>query len=413
MGNVSKLSHPGWVVGVAFLMTAACGPSGSGGGRPVDPFTPGGSGGGGGAGGAGQDAGFSTDADPFVISFPDALTATDASGSGGGEGTTDALMACGASVFRLERTPPEVLVVLDRSGSMMRTTDGKNPLDPEDMVPAGTPVRWRYTFDALSSVMASTQSNIAWGLKLFPTCTPGAMIYQCLPNSCHTEGGLFLPDIDQAAALTMAMQKNSPRLDTGATPMAPAVAEAAMVLKGRNNNRPKYILLATDGIPNCAVDPVTMTRKDSLADVMGAIESVKAAKASGLDVFVLGIGFMDPTLNQLAQEGGRAREGDTKYYSATDEASLKAALAEIAGATVSCTLPLGREPPAGAQTRVDIDGMLVPESAMEGWSWASASKKAINLNGSYCVKLKNGELDKTIVSFGCPGMPVPPPPVAL
>lgn len=414
MGTMSTFKRLNWLVGLGLVAASACGPSGTDKGRPADPFTNPGNGGAGGNGS--RDGGPSSDADPLVISFADALAMTGGTSGGGGngEGPTDALMECGTTAFRVERTPPEVMIVLDRSGSMMRTSDNKNPLNPDDMVPAGTPVRWRYTYDALRSVITTTQSDIAWGMKMFPTCTPGAMIYQCDPNACHTEGGLTLPEIEQAALLTMTMTKSPPRLDTGATPMAPAIDAAVTVLQGRKaNGRPKYILLATDGIPNCGVDPMSMTRKDSVGDVAGAIASVKAAKAAGFDVFVLGIGFMDPTLNSLATEGGRAREGDTKYYSANDENTFKAALAEIAAATVSCTLPLDRTPEPDAVARVDIDDMEVPMSAADGWSWGDAERKSINLNGSYCMKLKKGELKKTVVSFGCPGKPIPPPPVVL
>lgn len=411
MDLTSLSKRVGWLVGLGFFGVAACGPTGADDGRPNDLSANAGGNGGEGAYGGSRDGG----SDPFEIAFPDALAML--GGANGGrpdDTTTDALMPCGSTAFRVERTPPDVLIVLDRSGSMMRTSDNKNPLDPNDMVPQGTPVRWSYTYEALKSVLESTQSDIAWGLKMFPTCRPGVGRYQCEPNACHIEGGLTLPDIDQGTALSNTISMAMPRLDTGATPMAPALDEAVSALKQRmGNNRPKYILLATDGIPNCGVDAASQTRKDSVKDEEGAIASVRAAKAAGFDVFVLGIGFMDPTLNKLAEEGGRARPGDTKYYSANDGVTLKAALAEISAATVSCTIALGRQPPEEAQARVDVDDAEVTMDVTDGWGWASDDRTSITLNGSYCTKLKKGELKKTVVSFGCPGKPIPPPPPTL
>lgn len=406
MTSLSKRS--GRLVGLAFVGIAACGPTGTDGGR--GSFNAGGNGGEGAQGGS-PDGG----SDPFVVDFPDALEMFEGVIPGRPDDTTtDALMPCGSTAFRVERTPPDVMIVLDRSGSMMRTSDSKNPMDPKDMVPEGTPVRWSYTSEALKSVLESTQSDIAWGLKMFPTCVPGLRWNQCDPNACHIEGGLTLPEIDQGVALANTISMAAPRLDTGATPMAPALDEAVSALKQRmGNNRPKYILLATDGIPNCGVEAASMMRKDSVNDEEGAIASVRAAKAAGFDVFVLGIGFMDQTLNKLAEEGGRARPGDTKYYSANDGASLKAALAEISAATVSCTISLGRQPPEEAQARVDVDDAEVVMDATDGWSWATDDRTSITLNGSHCTKLKRGELKKTVVSFGCPGKPIPPPPPTL
>lgn len=402
MSLSSKNLHLLAVLGIL----AACGP------RPGNGNAGPGSGGTGGAGSGGKGASTGNgDGGPGPdITFGDALGGTDAKEGGG-----DALEACGTTVLPLVRTPPDVLVVLDRSGSMRRT--------PKHDVPeAGEIDRWTFATNALKTVMTSTQSDIAWGTKMFPSCTPGsATPYQCLPDPCQAEGLVTPPDVGQAAALTAAIAAKIPRIDTGATPMAPAIEEAVMILKARNNGRPKYILLATDGEPTCGFDPMTGKRSDALSDIPGAIAAVKAAKEeAGLDVFVLGIAVKGDgdamstarsTLNSLAEAGGRARAGELKYYSADNEADLGTALAEIAAATVSCDIPVNQPPPENSLTRVDVDNTLIMEDASQGWSWTSAEKKAVRLNGALCTRLKRGELKKTIVSYGCPGEPLPPPPL--
>ncbi|MDX2019184.1 MAG: VWA domain-containing protein [Deltaproteobacteria bacterium] len=429
--STRKLQSLIWVVVTGFA-ALSCGPSGNGDGRTATPFDPkatagaDGRGGGGGSntGSGNRDGGADEDANPFVIDFPDALQGEKKDAN---LDKKDTLESCGGSAFQVTRVPPDLMVVLDRSGSMMRTTDGKNPLNPADMA-AGQTVRWNYTRLALNTVMTATDSDVAWGLKMYPTCKAGTdptKPYECLPEACAINGLSEVPDLGKAAALSTLIVQNTPQVDRGATPTAPAVAEAVATLKARNNGRPKYILLATDGQPNCGIEAASMTRKDSVDDAAGAVAAVAAAKAAGIDVFVLGIAIKDPaattdagllkahqTLNMMADAGGRARMGDIKYYPATNEADIKAAVTEIAAAAVSCSLPLAQPPQPDALARVDADGMQIPESATEGWMFGP-NKGSVVLTGSFCAKRKAGELKKVIVSFGCPGKEPPPPPLAL
>lgn len=431
MHTPSRNPHTFIWVGLFGLALAAanCGPSSDSGGRSNTPFDPdknagaangqSGGGGKGASGGSKKDGGADSDANAFVIEFPDALQVTDAPGTGGEE-KKDTLEACGVTALVVERVPPDLMIVLDRSGSMMRNTQGNEPA-------TGETIRWDYTQKALNSAMNATDENVAWGLKMYPTCTPGnnpANKYECLPDSCATNGLLETPDLGKAAAFSTLILQNTPRIDVGATPTAPAVSEAIAVLKARNNGRPKYILLATDGDPNCGLD-ASMVRKDSIGDRAGAVAAVAEAKAAGIDVFVLGIAIKDPaattdvgllraheTLNLMADAGGRARIGDIKYYPATSEADINKAVTEIAAAAVSCTLPLAQAPPADASTRVDIDKVMVEENAAEGWSFGP-NRSSIILNGTLCAKRKRGDLNKIIISFTCPGKVPPPPPLAL
>jgi hypothetical protein len=429
-----------WVVLVGGgVVTANCGPQGNDGagrsGTPIDPNAfaggngRGGSGGFGASGAAARDGGVGSggEGNLFVIDFPDALKPMDAPGPTLDE-AKDARVMCGSSAFVVERTPPDLMIVLDRSGSMMRTTDNKNPSLPSDMAD-GQPTRWSYTTSALNAVTTATDGDISWGLKMYPTCTKGAPPYECVPNACATAGLLETPDLGQAKKLNdlIAMSSASLRIDTGATPTAPAVDEAVAVLKARDNGRPKYIILATDGVPNCigntTADP---SKPDQVAiPIDAAVKAVADAKAAGIDVFVLGIAIKDPvagadpvlltgfqTLNRMADAGGRARAGAIKYYPATSEDDIKKAVSDIAAAAVSCTLPLEKAPEKDASARVDIDKMLVQESKTEGWSF-NDDRTSITLNGTYCTKRKRGELKKIIISFDCPGKIPPPPPIAL
>jgi hypothetical protein len=325
--------------------------------------------------------------------LPDDLQTFDGGGPGGsGDEPPDAApMACGTRRFAVDRVPPEIVVVMDRSGSMMRTVAGDVPM-------AGQSNKWGLTVSALNEVIKLTQANVFWGMKMYPSFPLG--------GACGVEGLTLDPALDRQPAMSSLMTMNSPTLDKGATPTGAAVDLAVELLKARNNLRPKYLLVATDGFPNCK------NGSDAMLDADGAVASVVRAEDAGFQVFVVGIatstGMAHDTLNMMATAGGRPRAGDVKYYPANSKDELIAAVTDIAAKAVTCTFSLGLAPPEDAETAVDADGTRVPMSMTEGWSFGPG-KKTIELHGMLCQKLRNGMVKDTKVTFGCPGKPIPPP----
>ncbi len=356
----------------------------------------------------------------FRIEFSEPPFPSDAdAASPGGEGA-DVLQACGFYTFAVERVPPELLLLLDRSGSMARLVDGGNPT-------VGLKSRWDLTSSALETILAQTEDDIAWGLKMYPTCkaavisgSPGGCEFPAgslVHDPCATQGFTAAPALAQHDLFAGLIRDNAPALDRGATPTATAIDEAVALLKQRTTPNPRYLLLATDGVPNCGLNAANQ-RDYSVEDTEGAIAAVQRSAAAGVPVFVLGVAISDnassasahEVLNRLAVAGGRARDGAVKYHPALDQTQLGNALAEIAAATISCTFALRAAPPEDAVAVVDVDGKRLPEDTVNGWSLAS-SRKAIIFNGLACAALKRGEFRQTAVTFGCPGEP--PPPLAL
>jgi len=348
----------------------------------------------------------------------------------------DALEDCGSASFPVSRTPPNLILVLDRSGSMRRTVQGEAPTETDI-------TRWAHTTKAIESVVSTTQGDIAWGLKMFPTCThmpgqPPALncFKEAVHDPCSVAGFNLDPDINQAQGLTTEIAGAAPVRDTGSTPTRLAVDAAVALMKSQDDDRPQFLLLATDGLPQCGVDPLTNEIVDTRKDALGAVAAVERAQADGIPVFVLGIAVADPeslqdlpagrraglleaheNLNALAVAGGRPQDDDTKYYSALNETMLTAALNEIAAETVSCVFVLAEAPEDDAVTTVDVfvddeERRLLP-SATDGWAFGPG-KRSIIFTGEACDKLKRGEFTRTEVNYQCPGDPLPePPPVAL
>ena len=176
---------------------------------------------------------------------------------------------------------------------------------------------------------------------------------------------------------------------------------AVSYLTGLADQNPKYIVLATDGQPNCA----TLTGLN-VDDSMGSEQAVTAALAAGIPTFVVGIGNTGAvaTLNQMAINGGRPQTGGTtSYYQVNDAAALSSALGTIVGQAASCTFDIG-QPPDGTTTKalgVFGDGAPITMDASNGWSFKDDTMTTIILNGPTCDRVLSGMTHDVTVAFVC------------
>lgn len=351
------------------LGAVGCGAEASDGLGGNDPFGKGGANGNGnGNGGAGGGSSY----------FPDELMKN----GGGATG-----MNCGLERFNLEKLPGELALVLDRSGSMLEYLGNSNQS------------KWDAMVHAVDQTVKATESSVMWGLNLFPNVGG---------NGCTADGN---PEVGVAInnyMPIMASIMTNVAGDMSYTPTRVAVQSTTTYLDSLISVNPKFILLATDGKPNCAPG-----QDSDMGDDAETLKAVGAALAAGFPVFVLGVALQgepeaEQLLNQMAEAGGRQRAGGTKYYPANSQADLVAALSQIAGQIVSCTFNLGKVPPSPHDVAVDVSGMRVPHDTtrMNGWEYGTGMT-SIELFGSYCENIKNGELKDVQFIFGCPGMPIP------
>ena len=257
---------------------------------------------------------------------------------------------------------------------------------------------------SLGTVLASSPADVYWGLKFFtspsnPTSSGGR---GGSSNACYLSAGVEVAVTPNNAS---AIQTQITQAGTGnSTPTRLAIEAAVTYLKTVNDGNPKYILLATDGEPNCA--PGSTSAGNS--DLVGTIAAGKSAAAAGYKVFVIGVGPEAGNLTELAQAGGTDH-----FYSASTPAELSSALTTIVGTVAAgCSYQIGAAPPANPNALgVYLDKSLVPQSSTEGWSYDS-SNTSIKLNGTYCSDLTSGK--KTLVEIYLPCEPSAPlPPVIL
>jgi hypothetical protein len=290
--------------------------------------------------------------------------------------------SCGFEKFTLDRLPASLMLVLDRSSSM-----GRQPVGG----PAGATL-WSETLAAVDDVVKATQAGINWGLKLFP-----------VPSGCQVADA---PEVAVApnnhGVVIARAAADGYQTANGRTPTPDAVARAVTYLRTLQDKGNKNIVLATDGEPNCP---------SSEAAPMLAVQAVRDAAAAGFKTYVIGIAI-EPEgiqiLNQMAMAGGAPRNDPMfQFYPVSNRADLGQALNAIAGQVASCVFTLSKPPPAPDSVKVTVDGQPAPESATEGWSYTSDQHTAIQLNGSWCERVKTRQQAQVDIVLGCPGIVVP------
>lgn len=317
-------------------------------------------------------------------------------GHAGSDGNSNPDANCAAVNQGATRLPPDILIVQDKSGSMDDSADGKCTSN------CGTKSKWSQVTAALNQVVGMTDTSVNWGLKFFSD-----------NGHCAANGAPVVSiGAGNAGAISTAIGNTKPG---GNTPTRDAVATGAAYLMGVTDTNPKYLLLATDGLPNCPAgcsltnpsSACTMT--DNPAEDKAATDAVAAAAAAGIPTFVIGVGMTgaDATLNAMAVAGGVPQTGAaTSFYSVTDTASLVTALNAILGRVASCKFDIGTAP--NSMTSVDYidvygDGTAISRDTnhANGWDYTNSSHTAIEVYGPKCDAIEAGTIKTVTVTFRC------------
>ncbi len=295
---------------------------------------------------------------------------------------------CGNVASTMTQSPADLLVVLDRSGSMVNNIADDSPCDPPTPACAQ---RWAALVTGMQQVLSSSPSSLQWGLKFFST--PGVSGAQGgTPEGCVVKPGIEVPvGTGNTSAILGAISSTIPNYNT---PTRAAIDAARTYLTALGDGRAKNILLATDGEPNCALDGAYATEPDMTA----ALVAIDQALAAGIKVYVIGVGPSTGNLDEMARRGGTGA-----YYPALSPAALNTALATVAGIVASCVYEMGKAPPDPDNLGVYLDKKLVPRSETDGWVLSSPT--AVTFTGATCDRVKAGQFKDVQVLFGCPDVP--------
>lgn len=298
--------------------------------------------------------------------------------------------SCGIQDFTREVRPTEVLLVIDRSGSM------------ENEMEDGTR-RWDAVVPTVVGAVEATASSILWGVKSYPELDETE---SCSPESIVPT--IHVPLAEGSTALVVAEVETTTPLGDG-TPTGDAIGFALDHLEERAlvSDSPKYILLATDGEPTCPEDD------DDVDPVDFTVSQIAAALEAGFPTFVLGVDTSDDDtvedLNAMAIAGGKPRTGAESFYLASTEAEISEALSAITGEVASCVFDLEPPPPVPDNIAVDFGDARADHdpTRQNGWEYTKDDYTQLEVYGTWCDRIRTEAMNQVSIKYGCPDQPIP------
>ncbi len=308
-------------------------------------------------------------------------------GEGSGGTTGDAVVPCDVAAVALDPLPPNVMLVLDKSGSMVTTWD-------HDADPTSAPItRWNSLHQVVESVVGTFDASASFGATLFPSAAATGDITSACVMSAMSEVPVAPMNL---AAIVAGIPAADDTTLMGGTPATAGVILGRDHLLGLDPERPRVLVLVTDGAANCSadvVDPAQLVLYDEQLPVVVG----DAWTNEGIPTYVVGIDATDvvdqlgistiDALDEVAAAGGKPLAGPHQFYQTTNQAELEAALQEIVDDAVGCTLPLDPTPAFPDLLEVHVDGVLVPPVATcdeDGWMFGDGVHDSIVLCGTWC-----------------------------
>ena len=357
---------------------------------------------------------------------------------------------CGQSSAMVDVHTVNMLLVIDQSGSMR---------DPPTWTSAQT--KWQEMATALSAALKTVAKDINFGLELFPysgdVSAPGVdgmttdpSVACNVPNVGDPNAAIAVdiaPGLDNLNSVLDVVRNSTP---AGGTPTAMALQQAYDYFtqgNGRDQTGSKWVLLATDGGPNC--NPALSCNADTCTqnidckcgsgcgttlnccaasgaqefgylclDNLAVVSQINKLALAGIKTFVVGIPGSDSytsTLNAMAEAGKMPRQsGTTSFYDVSASNSLQDLVDAFSTITTqlvrTCDIPLKSSPPDPTRIIVTIDCKTVSQvpnttpdtGGADGFYIDYTQDPAhLRLTGNYCTTIQSLGANSLDVITGC------------
>jgi hypothetical protein len=370
------------------------------------------------------------------VPLPDAPLQPDGAGVDGGTvdgGTVEGTdVSCGVSPYSASNRAVSILLVIDRSGSMA------------DPYGAGQS-KWTALELALASALEDAKQSIAFGLELFPYSDDPNPYVCALPQG---SASIQVP-VGPGEATVPQILARLVKEPAGGTPTAAALGNAYDFFVGGEGQSlvgDKYVLLATDGGPNCnpnhaPCDVTTCTTNldgqcpavdggappnccelpnnlgvNFCVDDQATADQLARLTAAGIKTFVVGLPGTDvyaSYLDAFAAAGGGVNPNAPPLYFKVDASGGVAGLAAVFSSITrqlitTCRFQLASNPPDVNLLNVEIDGVMIPQLGPDGWMLdTSTNPPTVVIKGATCeqVQIKGAESAKIV--YGCPTFLIP------
>jgi len=338
---------------------------------------------------------------------------------------------CGAQAVEAQFYPVNILLVMDKSGSMAN-------------VPPGYPAsKWDALKTALQAALTGVQDRVSFGLQVFPTtATDEPIAYDCGARCCEMPAHAAMnvpiqPGPAGVPAILDALQSSGP---AGATPTARALQRAYDYFSVTPIRDERYVLLATDGGPNCnpvlscELEQCTVNidgaegcsldsefsccynKPDGCLDADSTIAQIEALQSIGVRTIVVGIPGSElyaANLNDFAVAGQAENPNPPpEYY----EVSAAGGVEELTATFVEITISLGRSceiliPPDRQiddlnKVNVALNCQVLPKDAADGSGWvyvfdANGIVTSIQILGPACDMIQDEGVERIDTVFDC------------
>lgn len=341
---------------------------------------------------------------PDVATFPDVTDAGDATDAAD---VRDVLLPpmCIPGRFTLTQRGADMMLVIDRSGSMGQRLGGGR---------SGSS-KWVLLRDALASTLPAFQDRIRVGALFFPQEGADTRLATCaLANIPSVD---INPGNGTAARVIGVFDSTDPG---GSTPTAAALLRAYNYLvRNPNRARARYLVLATDGGPNCnaALDAASCVcvggggpfgagscRRDADGQrcldrerTVSEIAQLAANPIASIPTFVIGLADeTDPnyaaTLTAMAVAGGRpfvSSSGYATYYNVERAEDLTRAFTTIQDTVSRCSFVTPSRPEEMGSIVITAGGATVAldPTHRDGWDWTDRAFGEITFFGAACERV--------------------------
>ncbi len=304
---------------------------------------------------------------------------------------------CVPGRFTLQARAADMLLVIDRSTSMNQSLGAA----------AGS--KWRVLEGALQATLPRYEDAINVGALFYPEDGADSRTASCsFPNVPTVD---IEPGARNASRVLGVFQSTGPG---GSTPTAAALLRAyTWIVRHPNRLRARYLVLATDGAPDCnaSLDPSTCTcvggggggrcgggsdGNRCLDDVrtVSTVRQIAANAALSIPTYVIGIASdadvnFTNTLTAMAVAGGRPNRtaaGTPTYYNVARSEDLPRAFSAIQNAIARCSFVAPTRPADGDNVSITVNGVAIPRDTarVNGWDWTDRAFGELTLFGAAC-----------------------------
>lgn len=295
--------------------------------------------------------------------------------------------ACPSVVVETRRVTPNVLLIVDQSGSMNEDFGGSD--------------RWNALRDSLmdnpDGLVFSLQSQVRFGLALFTAQAEGNSAGPPIGMCPMVE--IITPAIDNFGPIDAIYQPADP-IDE--TPTGDSIDMILDTLLGAPDpsDDPTIFILATDGEPDRCEELNPQNGQDE------ALAAVERAYDAGIRTFIISVGegtISDEHLQDVANAGVGVRGGDpdAPFYVAGDDDGLRDSLRAIIGGELSCVVELDGviDPAAACEGSVVLNGRELDCDDPNGWEAIDGTH--IEILGDSCDELQDATGATLEANFPC------------